>query len=69
VATTLDDRQLADIQERVRECLKIADDYRHAIGDEDSILLMQNLRSIATALDIQLPERHIDLPGPASNEA
>jgi len=66
--TTLDDRQLAEIQERVRECLTIADDYRHAIGDEDSILLMQELRKIAASLGIELPERHIELPGPISEQ-
>lgn len=57
--TTLDDKQLADLQDWVRECLIIADDYRHAIADEDSILLVQNLRHIATCLGIELPERHI----------
>ena len=66
--TTLDDKQLADIRQQVRECLTIADDYRHAIGDEDSILLMHNLRSIATCLGIELPARHVELPGPRPDQ-
>jgi hypothetical protein len=49
---TLTETDVNRVADCLEECLKITDEYRHVLGDEDSIVLRRNLLEIGETLEI-----------------
>ena len=57
----LSNQQVKVLHEALHESIGIAKVYRETVADEDSIILMQDLRAIARVLDMEEPKT--DEPG------
>ena len=49
----LSDAQATKLHSALRECVEIARHYRTSIADEDSIVLIQNLQTVAELLHLE----------------
>lgn len=54
----LTDAQAGHLRSCLEECMAVAEGYRQSIGDEDSIVLAQDLLEIGQTLGIHLEARH-----------
>ena len=61
---TLTEAQLKELRVCLEECMAVAEEYRHAIGDEDSIVLVNDLRRVGAILGLDLESRRADLAPP-----
>jgi len=57
----LNETHLRNLRDSLHECMSIADRYRHVLGDEDSIVLVQTLHEIGETLglDVEIPRQDI----------